>query len=360
MRKNMFLMFALAVLVSCTNSPDTYTIRVDLEGSEGKWVKLMAQEDRDYVTFDSALVKAGTPAVMKKAVDGIHTMYLSVEDQQGSVQLLIENSSYDISGSLDNPLISTDSKAQGDLNAYNAKIEPLTSQMTEFITRLRSGDNSAKRDSLLEAYYALNDEKNVIDSAYIADNPSSYASVLALRGTFYMLDIEGLEKALSELDLPLHQMEEYKYMYGKLERMKAVDIGQPYTDFALPTPDGQSLKVSDVHQGNVMLIDFWASWCGPCRRANPEVVAIYSEYKEKGFEILGVSLDRDEASWKKAIEDDQLTWPQISDLKYWNSEGAELYGVPAIPHTVLIDREGKIVAKNLHGDELRKAIESLL
>ena len=175
-----------------------------------------------------------------------------------------------------------------------------------------------------------------------------------------MLDSEDLETALTSLDAPLHEMEEYQYMAGKLERMKAVAIGNPYTDFELPTPDGESLKVSEVHKGNVMLIDFWASWCGPCRRANPEVVAIYSEYKEQGFEILGVSLDKDAASWKKAIEDDKLTWPQISDLEFWNSKGAELYGVPAIPHTVLIDREGTIIAKNLHGDELREAIESLL
>ena len=199
-----------------------------------------------------------------------------------------------------------------------------------------------------------------IDSAYIADNPSSYATVLALRGTFYKLDTEDLEAALSSLDAPLHQMEEYKYMYGKLERMKAVAIGKHYTDFELATPEGETLKVSDVHNGNVLLIDFWASWCGPCRRANPEVVEIYNEYHDQGFEILGVSLDRDSASWVKAIADDNLTWPQISDLKYWNTEGAELYGVPAIPHTVLIDREGIIIAKKLHGDELREAIESLL
>jgi len=360
MRNIFYLLFALATLISCNKTPDSYTIKVDLEGSEGKWVSLMAMEDRNYVTFDSVLVEAASPAVLSKAVEGVHTMYLAVEDEQGSLKLLIENASYDISGSLEDPEISTDSKAQKDLNTYNEKMGPITDQMAGLVAQLRSGDQAARRDSLLEVYYALNDEKSAIDSSYIVNNPSSFASVLALRGTFYMLDIDDLETSLTGLDSPLRQMEEYKYMYGKLERMKAVDIGQSYTDFGLPTPDGESLKVSDVHQGNVMLIDFWASWCGPCRRANPEVVAIYSEYKEKGFEILGVSLDRDAASWQKAIEDDKLTWPQISDLKYWNSKGAELYGVPAIPHTVLINREGKIIAKNLHGDELRKAIESLL
>jgi thiol-disulfide isomerase/thioredoxin len=126
------------------------------------------------------------------------------------------------------------------------------------------------------------------------------------------------------------------------------------------TPEGELLKISDVHQGNVLLIDFWASWCGPCRRANPELVEIYQDYNSQGFEILGVSLDRDSASWVKAIADDQLTWSHVSDLKYWDSEGAELYGVSAIPHAVLIDREGLITAKNLNGDELRAKIESLL
>jgi peroxiredoxin len=360
MHKMIYLLLAMMAMSSCSKTPDSYTIQLDLEGSEGKWVKLMAMEDRRYVTFDSVLVEANTPAVLSRSVEGVNTMYLTLEGDQGSLQLLIENASYDISGSLEDPEISTDGKAQNDLNAYNDKVRPIDDKMAELVAQLRSGDDPLKLDSLREAYYALNDEKSAIDSAYIVENPSSYASVLALRGTFYMLDIKGLELALTSLDTPLHQMEEYKYMYGKLERMKAVDIGQMYTDFELPTPEGGSLKVSEVHNGNVMLIDFWASWCGPCRRANPGVVAIYADYKDQGFEILGVSLDRDAASWKKAIADDKLTWPHISDLKYWNSEGAELYGVPAIPHTVLIDREGKIIAKNLHGDELREAIESLL
>lgn len=363
MRKLIILLMAVLALQACNENQEGYHIETDLEGSEGKWVKLMARVDREYVTADSALAVAGETAVLSGEVDGVNTMYLTVEGVDGAVTLLMENSNYTIKGSVDAPDITTDGKAQSDMNAYKDMQKPINDKMGEMVTELRKGpdpDNSARYDSLRDEYYKLYEEKNAMDSVYIAENPGSYATVLALRGTFFNLDTEGLDAALTRLDAPLKEMEEYKYMYGKLERMKAVAIGQKYTDFGLATPEGEMLKISDVHKGNVLLIDFWAAWCGPCRNANPELVEIYHEYHDQGFEIIGVSLDRDSASWVKAIADDQLTWPQISDLKYWNSEGAELYGVPAIPHAVLIDREGIITAKKLHGQDLRDAIEALL
>jgi thiol-disulfide isomerase/thioredoxin len=363
MRKLIWIILAIIILQACDQKKEAYTIEVNLEGSEGKWVRLLALEDRAYVTHDSAFAEAGAPAILTRGVEGINTMYLTVEDLRGSIKLLVDNSNYTITGSMNDPQIETDSKAQNDLNAYNEELRPLNEKMSALAAELRSGadpDHPEKSDSLRKAYNALYEKQDAFDSAYIADNPSSYASVLALRGTFYMLNVEGLDAALSSLDEALHQMEEYTYMHGKLERMKAVDVGKEYTDFGLKTPEGEILKVSDVHQGNVLMIDFWASWCGPCRRANPEVVKMYNDYHEAGFEILGVSLDRDSANWVKAIADDHLNWKHISDLKYWNSEGAVLYGVPAIPHTVLIDRNGIIVAHNLEGDELRRTIESLL
>jgi len=363
MRKLFWIMLAIITLQACDQNSEVYNIEVNLEGSEGKWIKLMAREDRAYVTHDSVLAEAGTTAVLTKGIEGVNTMYLTVEDTEGSIRMLVDNSNYSVDGTMDNFNIETDSKPQSDLNGYSEKVKPITEKMEALVSELRKGpdpENPAKSDSLREAYYALYEQQGAVDSTYIAENPASFATVLALRNTFYTLDTDQLEAALTRLDAPLHQMEEYFYMHGKLERMKAVAIGQPYTDFGLETPEGELLKVSDVHQGGVLLIDFWASWCGPCRRANPEVVEIYKEYQEQGFDILGVSLDRDSSSWLQAIADDKLTWKHISDLKYWNSEGAELYGVPAIPHTVLIDRNGVITAKNLHGDELRQAIESLL
>ena len=363
MRRLIWIALAIIALQACDQNNETYNINVNLEDTEGKWIKLMARVDRDYVTYDSAFTEAGSPAVLTLGVDDLNTMHLTVEDAEASIQLLVDNSNYTITGTMDAPVIETDSKAQNDLNAYNEQLRPITEKMSAMVAELRKGpsaENPEAYEVLREAYFKLYEQQEEIDSVYIAENPSSFATVLALRNTFYMLDTEQLDAALTRLDAPLQQMEEYKYMYGKLERMKAVAIGKKYTDFGLETPEGELLDVSDVHKGSVLLIDFWASWCGPCRSANPEVVEIYNTYHEQGFEILGVSLDRDSASWVKAIADDQLTWNHISDLKYWNSEGAILYGVPAIPHTVLIDREGIITAKNLHGEELREAIESLL
>jgi thiol-disulfide isomerase/thioredoxin len=362
MQKVIWTLLAFVALQACQENNDQYKMEVNLDGSSGKWVKLLAMADRNYVTYDSAFAESGT-AVLSRGVDGVATMYLTVEDAGGSIQLLVDNSNYKITGSLDDYQIKTDSKPQNDLNAYNEKIRPLTEKMNEMVTVLRKGpdpENKEKYEVLRQEYFNLYDQRDRVDSLYVAENPASYASVLALRGTFYLLNTEQLDSALARLDAPLKEMEEYQYMFGKLERMKAVAIGQNYTDFGLETPEGDYLKISDVHNGNVLMIDFWASWCSPCREANPELVDIYNTYHDSGFDIIGVSLDRDSASWVKAIADDHLVWNQISDLKYWNSEGAVLYGVPAIPHTVLIDRNGVIAGTKLHGDELRDAIESLL
>lgn len=139
----------------------------------------------------------------------------------------------------------------------------------------------------------------------------------------------------------------------------ATAIGALAPELAFENPDGKILKLSDL-RGKYVLIDFWASWCGPCRKENPNVVRLYQQYHEKGFEVFSVSLDKDKNSWIKAIEKDNLLWPNhVSDLKYWSSQGAKIYGVSSIPSTFLIDKEGRIIGKNLRGSELANKLESL-
>ena len=141
---------------------------------------------------------------------------------------------------------------------------------------------------------------------------------------------------------------------------KTPKVGQLAPDISLTSPDGKVIQLSSL-RGQIVLIDFWASWCGPCRKENPYTVEIYEEYKEKGFTVYSVSLDQNKAAWQKAIQKDGLVWGNhVSDLKGWRNKAAADYGVEAIPATFLIDRTGTIIAKDVHGGELDKAVRKAL
>ncbi|MDF9799735.1 peroxiredoxin [Catalinimonas alkaloidigena] len=144
----------------------------------------------------------------------------------------------------------------------------------------------------------------------------------------------------------------------QVEELRRLSIGMEAPDIALPNPQGDTVKLSSL-QGKYVMIDFWAAWCKPCRMENPNVVRLYNKYKDKGFEIYGVSLDRTKEAWVEAIKKDQLSWVHVSDLKYFDSEAASLYNINAIPATILLDREGNIIAKNLRGKALEDKLAEL-
>lgn len=150
-----------------------------------------------------------------------------------------------------------------------------------------------------------------------------------------------------------------KSLIGRVARIKGVSIGAQAPEIALSDTTGNPVSLSSL-RGKYVLLDFWASWCGPCRAENPNVVRMYNKFKDKGFAIYSVSLDQAKANWTKAIRNDNLTWTHVSDLKYWQSAAAQQYGVQAIPATFLLDKEGKIIAKNLRGDALEQKLEEVL
>lgn len=150
-------------------------------------------------------------------------------------------------------------------------------------------------------------------------------------------------------------------MESHLLQIEMTAEGKPFVDIKANTPEGKELRLSDfVGNGKVVLVDFWASWCRPCMMEMPNVVKAYELFKSKGLEIVGVSLDNKSEAWKKALAEQKMTWPQMSDLKGWDSEVAKAYAVKGIPATVLIDKEGKIAARDLRGTDLLRKIEELL
>ncbi len=190
--------------------------------------------------------------------------------------------------------------------------------------------------------------------------PSMGASMAALFATNFIdpqTDFKTLDTLARKFEKERPNMKQGQVFAGNVRRMRGVQVGDLAPEIAIPDTLGKELKLSSL-KGKYVLIDFWASWCGPCRMENPNVVRVYQKYKDKGFTILSVSLDDNKASWLKAIAKDGLTWSHVSELKKWNSVVAQTYGVNGIPAAFLLDKEGKVIAKNLRGDALEaKLIE---
>jgi peroxiredoxin len=156
----------------------------------------------------------------------------------------------------------------------------------------------------------------------------------------------------------LQQTAQVKALKVQIEKAKKIMVGQPAPVFSQADTSGKVITLSDL-QGQYVLIDFWASWCKPCRAQNPSLLKLYNQFRDKGFTILGVSLDSDKRNWVKAINDDHLDWLHISDLRSWKNEAALTYSISSVPQNYLLDKKGKIIAKNLNEGELIKKLNEL-
>ena len=356
------LVVALFALVSCNKS--TFNVKVELQNAEGKMVYLNKVVEGVATAIDTALIQNNV-ANFVVAVDEPTTHYAVSLNDRYSIRFFSENKDVKITGDAKDreTLNVTASYAQQLINGYNEESKKFNAQINElsekFKVAYQSGDE-ATMQQLRDEFAVIEKNQNNYQRLFITKNSNSFVAPYILYNNRYNYELNDLEDFVNNFNIK-KESEYSKLLNDYIAKLQRVAVGQPYLDFTQETPEGDYLSLSElVGKSKLLLVDFWASWCGPCRGENPNVVAVYKEYHEKGFDVLGVSLDMKKENWIKAIEDDGLIWHNISDLKYWNNAAAQDYAISSIPSNLLIDENGIIIAKDLRGEDLRKKVEEIL
>lgn len=365
MKKFTYLLAAAAVFTACNSGNKGYTVTGTVEGAaDGDTVYMQTIQGRQYVKLDSAIIKGGTFTFEGKqdTAANRYITYKASGKNAMAIDFFLENGKINInltSGEGDSATGTPNNDAYQEIKS---QVSGLNTQLMEIYgamsdTTLTDEQRQAKRKEM----QTIQEKMMEVAKAGISKNITNAVGIQMLKQNFYYMSIEELDPLVSQIPAAYDNDEVIIKIKETVKNMKATAVGQKFVDFEMKTPEGEAIKLSDyVGKGKVVLIDFWASWCGPCRREMPNLVDAYAKYKNKNFEIVGVSLDQENNAWKEAITKLNITWPQMSDLKYWNCEGSKLYAVSSIPHTVLIDGEGTIIARGLHGDGLLEKLAEVI
>ncbi|WP_240723644.1 TlpA disulfide reductase family protein [Flavobacterium sp. J27] len=388
MKKILVLLVTAFAFTSCEKALENeYQITGTVKGLEnGKKLILELQDDKGMpIAKDTAIVE-NNKFEFKGETVGLDVAYIKPENGMLALPIILEEGKTEIE--FDNDSIHK-SKIGGTYNntkfqEFNDKATQATKEIENFkkinsekIKNAQMTQDTATINQIMKDFAVIQEktQKDIKETyiAFITSNPKAYVSALLLesmlmgggctpeeaKGYYEKFDKSLLDTKVGKKIKQAIDSATTTETKTTTETDAAVQVGAPAPDFSAPSPEGKTISLKES-LGKVTIIDFWASWCKPCRVENPNVVALYNELHEKGLNIIGVSLDKDGNKWKEAIAKDGLVWNHISNLKHWEEPIAKLYHVESIPATFILDEKGNIVAKDLRGDELKTKVRELL
>lgn len=384
MKKILWFLSLGLILYSCDSKPEYYTISGKVKNANGEKLYLIELQSNNTVFLDSIILNNEGVFSFKGQTDipKFYALRISPNNYLTLIvnpyeQIVIKTDGKNLA---ENPIIEGSPESQKIMKLrtnLNNSVRKLDSLGMYYRSLIGTKELAKVRDSLNLASKEIVEKHQTFTKNFIEENLNSLASLMALYQQIaprrYVLNPKDDFKYFAMVDSSLMslypQSDAVRALHSQMEEIKrqqnadsdlnnALNIGKVAPDIVLPNPEGDTIALSSL-KGQYVLVDFWASWCRPCRMENPNLVINYTKYHDKGFEIFQVSLDKKKESWVDAIKSDQLTWTQVSDLQYWNSHAAQLYHIQAIPANFLLDKNGKIIAKNLRGDALEAKLSEI-
>ncbi len=359
----LFAISVLTIMASCQPKASVFKLTGKLDGAVGKTVVISVLDKTGINILDTLSITEGVVEYSTELKEPVLVL-VGEAGSRNTINFFAENVNYTINGALESI---KDARVSGGkayaiykpVNDASKEQNIKNSELKKAYGEAGQAGDTAKQKAIYEEYEALQAKYEALQKGVIKANPASPVSAFIVSNIYGHSSLEEMKEGLAMLDQALITSTYYQKLSEKIAKLETVAVGKMAPDFTMNDTEGNPVSLSSF-KGKYLLVDFWASWCGPCRRENPHVVKLYAEFKDKGFDILGVSLDQKKDAWLKAIEEDKLTWNHVSDLKGWGNEAAKLYAVSGIPHTVLLDKDGKIIAKNLRGDDLHNKVAELL
>lgn len=367
MKKLSFIAIMISLVFAACSLPGSqkkYVIHVQAEEAEGEKLLLQKRVQGEWEVVDSSHIAQGK-AVFEGKMESPERFFLSLEETPGFFGFFAEPAEMTIvlnAANIRESVISG-SQTQDRFASYTTGFEAFNDELSQHHRAYRQAEIEEETDKMKEAELAFAETERrqlqyLID--YVRENPDDVVAHYVLFRDSYLFELEELEALVMQFD-PQQPSAFAAELRDRVALLKQVAIGQPFVDFAQENPAGEMIALSDlVGQSKYLLVDFWASWCVPCRNENPNIVAVHEDYRDKGFGVFGVSLDTDKDKWIEAIEADRLDWENVSDLAGWSNAASKMYGVRSIPHSVLLDEQGIIIDKNLRAEALRERISALL